>query len=202
MERTPNEISNTILSFCNGINGDEKPQYITVSSFNYCLENHCFPNVDETVREKGGHIVNGWVIWQWDNIILEAEAHAVWENPKGEVIDVTPHTPEESQIVFLRDSNVKYNGIQYDNIRKGLTDSKLVAEYIALCQELYKIQDENRKDSNSIEIKDPQTIKRYRTIEEKKIVLEKTFCSNVGRNDPCPCGSGRKYKKCCLPFRG
>jgi len=23
--------------------------------------------------------------------------------------------------------------------------------------------------------------------------------SQVGRNDPCPCGSGRKYKKCCLP---
>ena len=22
---------------------------------------------------------------------------------------------------------------------------------------------------------------------------------DVGRNDPCPCGSGRKYKKCCLP---
>lgn len=31
---------------------------------------------------------------------------------------------------------------------------------------------------------------------------------NVGRNDPCPCGSGKKFKKCCLdaqrdaPFRG
>lgn len=24
----------------------------------------------------------------------------------------------------------------------------------------------------------------------------------IGRNDPCPCGSGKKYKKCCLdkPF--
>jgi hypothetical protein len=22
---------------------------------------------------------------------------------------------------------------------------------------------------------------------------------DVGRNDPCPCGSGKKYKKCCLP---
>lgn len=22
--------------------------------------------------------------------------------------------------------------------------------------------------------------------------------SSVGRNDPCPCGSGLKYKKCCL----
>ena len=21
---------------------------------------------------------------------------------------------------------------------------------------------------------------------------------NIGRNDPCPCGSGLKYKKCCL----
>jgi uncharacterized protein YecA (UPF0149 family) len=24
----------------------------------------------------------------------------------------------------------------------------------------------------------------------------------VGRNDPCPCGSGQKYKKCCLPREG
>lgn len=22
--------------------------------------------------------------------------------------------------------------------------------------------------------------------------------STVGRNDPCPCGSGKKYKRCCL----
>ncbi|MDR0942113.1 MAG: SEC-C domain-containing protein [Holosporales bacterium] len=20
----------------------------------------------------------------------------------------------------------------------------------------------------------------------------------IGRNDPCPCGSGKKYKKCCF----
>lgn len=22
--------------------------------------------------------------------------------------------------------------------------------------------------------------------------------NKIGRNDPCPCGSGKKYKKCCL----
>jgi len=22
-----------------------------------------------------------------------------------------------------------------------------------------------------------------------------------GRNDPCPCGSGKKFKRCCLPVR-
>lgn len=25
-----------------------------------------------------------------------------------------------------------------------------------------------------------------------------TLKKEVGRNDPCPCGSGKKYKKCCL----
>jgi preprotein translocase subunit SecA len=25
------------------------------------------------------------------------------------------------------------------------------------------------------------------------ITMEKA----IGRNDPCPCGSGKKYKKCC-----
>ena len=24
-----------------------------------------------------------------------------------------------------------------------------------------------------------------------------TDMPNIGRNDPCPCGSGKKYKKCC-----
>jgi uncharacterized protein YecA (UPF0149 family) len=24
--------------------------------------------------------------------------------------------------------------------------------------------------------------------------------SQVGRNEPCPCGSGKKYKKCCALF--
>src|SRR5208337_1195140 len=26
-----------------------------------------------------------------------------------------------------------------------------------------------------------------------------TAMAKPGRNDPCPCGSGDKYKKCCLP---
>ena len=25
----------------------------------------------------------------------------------------------------------------------------------------------------------------------------RTAMAKVGRNDPCPCGSGKKYKKCC-----
>jgi preprotein translocase subunit SecA len=31
----------------------------------------------------------------------------------------------------------------------------------------------------------------------KKQPLRKNTQKQVGRNDPCPCGSGKKYKKCC-----
>ena len=39
--------------------------------------------------------------------------------------------------------------------------------------------------------------------EKKKVVIqeekEPVFIKKVvGRNDPCPCGSGKKYKKCCI----
>jgi hypothetical protein len=29
--------------------------------------------------------------------------------------------------------------------------------------------------------------------------MKKGKKKKIGRNDPCPCGSGEKYKKCCLP---
>ena len=35
--------------------------------------------------------------------------------------------------------------------------------------------------------------------EDGKGVTVRREGKKVGRNDPCPCGSGKKYKKCCLP---
>ncbi len=41
----------------------------------------------------------------------------------------------------------------------------------------------------------------YRQVEIFEVltnVLQKSKMIKIGRNDPCPCGSGLKYKKCCL----
>ncbi len=41
---------------------------------------------------------------------------------------------------------------------------------------------------------------RYPSMEEIDFVTQKPeplHSYKVGRNDPCPCGSGKKYKKCC-----
>lgn len=44
---------------------------------------------------------------------------------------------------------------------------------------------------------DPNEAKKYK---EMKLPLTPTQIKRkkVGRNDPCPCGSGKKFKKCCL----
>jgi regulation of enolase protein 1 (concanavalin A-like superfamily) len=37
---------------------------------------------------------------------------------------------------------------------------------------------------------------KIKKVEVKKEIIKPTI--KIGRNEPCPCGSGKKYKKCCL----
>lgn len=55
-------------------------------------------------------------------------------------------------------------------------------EFVQSMHQTYKQACENKKES--IYVYDGE--ETYRRIQPK-----------VGRNDPCPCGSGKKYKKCC-----
>lgn len=61
--------------------------------------------------------------------------------------------------------------------------------------QIIKTLNENRKDF----IKSLPSQKSSNKIQQKKIEKESVIVSElkVGRNDPCPCGSGKKYKKCC-----
>jgi hypothetical protein len=38
----------------------------------------------------------------------------------------------------------------------------------------------------------------FAALYRKRVMAERAVLRYVGRNDPCPCGSGKKYKKCCL----
>ncbi len=48
--------------------------------------------------------------------------------------------------------------------------------------------------STFVKEKDGWKFENGELVGEKPIVREEP---KVGRNDPCPCGSGKKYKKCC-----
>lgn len=48
-------------------------------------------------------------------------------------------------------------------------------------------------NTNSLSIQ-KRKVGEFPPVETKR----KQYKKKIGRNDPCPCGSGKKYKKCCL----
>ena len=41
---------------------------------------------------------------------------------------------------------------------------------------------------------------KFNYLKELHKVASDFVQKNIGVNDPCPCGSGKKYKKCCKPL--
>lgn len=95
---------------------------------------------------------------------------------------------------LIENMNILALEIQYRNSDEILKD--LLSD---ICQNLSK-EDQNRVGAVINKLIKNIRLWKYKgeSINEKEgnnkpIVSEKT----VGRNDPCPCGSGKKYKKCC-----
>jgi uncharacterized protein YecA (UPF0149 family) len=89
----------------------------------------------------------------------------------------------------------------------------LMADFAAFCQEkgvdiqnadggkvsdeIRALQDEWMKTSRqNLEGKTPNELLEGRSLIPQKVETVRRAEPKVGRNDPCPCGSGKKYKKC------
>lgn len=68
-------------------------------------------------------------------MVITTEAHAVWKNAEGKLIDITPYNLEEKEILFLLDSRVIFDGYPIMGKRMSLTGSPQVAEMIELMNE-------------------------------------------------------------------
>ncbi len=84
------------------------PQFVDIHPASQAVYENCFTNVDAVVEQQGGERIDGWLIWEWRGILLEAIFHAVWRDPEGSLIDVTPQGDGETKIVFSPDCNRKY----------------------------------------------------------------------------------------------
>ncbi|MBR2937926.1 MAG: preprotein translocase subunit SecA [Oscillospiraceae bacterium] len=71
------------------------------------------------------------------------------------------------------------------------------------------IREETIRRVFTVQVRTNQEIKREKVAKEtgaigssesmvKKQPVRKTAAEKIGPNDPCPCGSGKKYKKCCM----
>lgn len=191
-ETTPARITQVIIDFCASITSDSSPEYIDVCPAPWAALNECFNNVYRMVKQYGGSMISGWAVWQRGNMLLDAEAHAIWRAPDGKLIDITPHSYNEKRILFLFDSSVCYQGITIPSHRQALTDSPLVAEFIRLYSERDHIMQTSTLGNVYVMPAD---------LHNRINALQLIFSQEVGRNDPCPCGSGLKYKKCCGQFQ-
>jgi len=75
-------------------------------------------------------------------------------------------------------------------------------------EKLFAIQVAKEQEAKEIKMERKQTFVMSRgevapdgggKTEDGKGVTVRREGKKVGRNDPCPCGSGKKYKRCCLP---
>ncbi|HTF16634.1 MAG TPA: trypsin-like peptidase domain-containing protein [Chryseolinea sp.] len=68
---------------------------------------------------------------------------------------------------------------------------------------LYKLAEDGIVKTEGLEhiiIDDREVENRYAISYNREVTaVKKLDLPPIGRNDPCPCGSGKKYKKCCSP---
>ena len=87
---------------------------------------------------------------------------------------------KENPIETMTEDTVVSLGFDKEKLYKNMVDAK--ADWLYELPQWENIFDEDTRKRLYREQKQSGTIRK-----EKKI----------GRNDPCPCGSGKKYKKCC-----
>jgi hypothetical protein len=158
-------------------------------------KNECFDNVSAKVTALGGDRVAGWSIWQHD-YMLEAEYHAVWRSPEGQLMDITPKNLPFEQIIFAEDPARPYEGIQLDNIRLNTTPNQLVDDFIALAEAKFFIFSGGEKAVQKFIrlTKNEEDILKY--VNGMMVAVDSLLAKGGVRNSPCFCSSNLKYKYC------
>ena len=89
-------------------------------------------------------------------------------------------------------------------IRFRVNNEQRMEEVVAICEKnnwkfICGIEPDQEEDISEVEyMLNPKTFKkRPKMTKSDSETLIKTE-PTIGRNEPCPCGSGLKYKRCCL----
>lgn len=193
---TPKNINYHILKLIRKLGLKDDPIWIDIISEDWCIINECFDNVEKKIIKNGGKIIYGWQIWEWENVLVEAEFHSVWEEPKkNTLIDITPKDNNESKILFVKDKTMIFNGSRVDNVRLPLRKDKLINNFIYISKKLNElIENGNHPDNPLI-----STFNKDEFIELSfsKMKLVEFLKAGANENTKCFCDSGRKYKNCC-----
>lgn len=191
----PNQITDEIRLLLSKIGVQEEPKYVKCKPNQNHPQNECFPVVAERVEADGGERILGWQIWQ-GQLLVEAEFHAVWKTPDGELIDITPKPIPLDRILFVADSKAKYEEKQVNNFRINITGNPIVDEFIAVHDAVFRIENKGERAFQYELSLSGREANAHHKLSAAKPVLEMMALQGHTRNSPCFCGSGNKYKAC------
>src|SRR6185437_7506238 len=103
---TPPEITQAIRRLIERVVPGGEAVYLTVQPETDAVVNECFPNVEAKIARAGSRMLCGWQLWEWPHVLVEAEFHAVWLSPEGEMVDITPKPDGEARVLFVRTNDV------------------------------------------------------------------------------------------------
>ena len=189
------------MKLCHELVPNVQPKFLAVNPVPGAEVNVCFSLVESYVHDHGGSICHGWQIWEWSDVMIEAEFHAVWRNSTGGLHDLTPKKVPVTRVLFLPDPDRQYQGQQVCNVRRSLSSDPLVSYFIKACEVEFEFLNRGERASqHGILHFTGEDAREYDEIQRRKSELIYQIVSRLprpGRNEPCICGSGVKYKKCC-----
>ena len=109
-----------ILKLARQIDAHSKPGYVPVEPGIGCLPSRCFENVRAVVRQSGGSFQHGWRMREQATAYVEGEFYAVWRDPEGALIDVTPRADGQTTILFLPETQTAWQGEDVESRRMML----------------------------------------------------------------------------------
>lgn len=196
----PRENDKETKKFCKSINKNAETKIVDIVPFDNSEPLNCTENVKKYISENGGSAVAGWAIWLEPQVLIEAEFHMVCKTQENKLIDITPREGGFNKVLFLEDPSVKYENTQINNIRRNLSKSPSVDKFIKNCDEMFQLTNKGdlMHQHGEIILKD-EDAELYMNLQEEnqRLLAEVLSKVKLGLNDPCPCGSGKKYKKCC-----
>ena len=214
-ENVHNEILNLIPDFVSYtvnsvINNQNKPETWDLEALNNAIELKLLPKDTQfATKERTEN-------WDYEYFIekLTKETINVYEQKiekyKSEGVDFL----QVEKVVFLKNIDNKWidHIDSMDQLRKGISlrgygNVNPVTEYKKEGFEMFEdltssIQDDTVTLLLKAELrKVPNMVKEDKkdlsTNKDGSVQMPKKAKQSIGRNDPCPCGSGKKYKNCC-----
>lgn len=177
------------------LNATHESIFVDVTPEPWALMSECFPNVERKVKEAGGRMVIGWQIWRSPNLV-EAEFHAVWEDPDENLVDITPKDPPFDRILFVEDENAVDKGEQVDNIRLNTSGNKLVDDLIEISKALYAFDNKGDRAKEFMLVLPPDEAEKRASLEELRDIVSAMLMMKQNRSGLCACRSGLSFAAC------